>query len=485
MPRPFKDNYAITLTIAILAIAPYIFVTTAAALFGKDLTQDIGVTRTALAIISGLGIAGYAFGALLAGDLIQRFPQRTLFFACELLFIAGCGIAASAAGTAAFGAGSVLLGFATGLLLVIALPPVARRFPPERMPTTAAFVNIGFFGAVTAGPAVGGAVAYGHAWRWFYVGLALIGCIAFALALFTLPDADPPNPKQKFDAAAVCLGLAGTVLPFWGTAELTGHAFRNLLFMVPLATGVAAFVALLFVQFHKEEPLAPIKPMWNTAPIAGVLVAMFGGAALVTFMEILERFELETVGRAPLEVGLLFWPEVLGALLAAVALGAVLRTRLLVLLPLAGMLVLIASGALMLFLGADSPPAFVLALTGLFGLGAGATVAPGLWVAGFALPSQMIGRTLALVELVRSEADFVIAPVIIAVVPMLGMQNAVGIALLIAIAATIAVVAIYVAGGVGLPEPDLHAWLDKPEEKRPAIRSPELGTAIRRRRVSV
>jgi len=193
---------------------------------------------------------------------------------------------------------------------------------------------------------------------------------------------------------------------------------------------------------------------------------------------------LETVGRPPLEAGLLFWPEVLGALLAAVALGAVLRTRLLVLLPLAGMLVLIAAGALMLFLRADSPPAFVLALTGLFGLGAGATVAPGLWVAGFALPSQMIGRTFALVELVRSEADFVIAPVIIAVVPLLGMQNAVGIALLIAVAATIAVVAIYIAGGVGLPEPDLHAWLDKPEEKRPAIRSPELGTAIRQRRVS-
>lgn len=494
MPRPFKDNYGITLAIAILAISPFIFVTTGYELFAKDLLKEIGVSRTAQSIISGLAIAGYAFGALIAGDLIQRFPQRRLFFVCETLFVLGCAIAAAAGGMAAYGAGSVLLGFATGLLLVIALPPVVRRFPAERMPTTAAFVNIGFFGAVTAGPLVGGAVAYGHAWRWFYIGLAGVGCVAFVLALFTLPDSEPPNPEQKFDLTAVILAFAGTVLPFWATAELTGHRFNSFLFMVPLAVGVAAFVALLLSQYHKDEPMAPIKPMWNTAPIAGVLVAMFGGAALVTFMELLERFQLEVVHGTPLATGLSFWPEVAGAILAAAALGFMLRTRAFVLLPLAGMLIIIAAGALLLFLRADTPANFILAVTGLLGLGAGATVAPGLWVAGFALPSILVGRTFALVELVRSEADFIIAPVIMGVallasggttLTVRGIHDAIGITLLITIASTIAVVAIYIAGGVGLPRPDLHAWLEKPEEKRTAIRSPEMGTAIKEGRLTV
>ena len=488
MPRPFKDNYAITLAIAILAIAPFIFVTTGYDFFGKDLTQALGITRTGLAIVSGLAIAAYAFGALLGGDVIQRFRQRTLFFICEALFVLGCAIAATAGGTTAFGAGSVLLGFATGLLLVIALPPVVQRFPPERMPTTAAFVNIGFFGAVTAGPLVGAAAAYGHVWRSFYGGLALVGCIAFALALFTLPDKDPPRPGQPFDLTAVLLGFAGTVLPFWGTAELTGHSFRSPLFIAPLIVGMAAFAALLIVEFHKQEPLAPIKPMWNTAPVAGVIVAMFGGAALVTLMELLERFELVLAHNSPLAAGLLFWPEVLGTLIVAGVLGAVLRTRYLVLLPLAGMLVLIAAAGLMLFLRVQSAPSFVLALTALLGLGAGATVAPGLWVAGFALPSQMVGRTFALVELVRSEADFIIAPVVLAIALAVsggqtltegGMRAGVGITLLVTLVSTLAIVAIYLAGGVGLPKPDLHAWLEKPEEKRPAIRSPELGTALK------
>ncbi|HLH98853.1 MAG TPA: hypothetical protein VKW08_27400 [Xanthobacteraceae bacterium] len=45
---------------------------------------------------------------------------------------------------------------------------------------------------------------------------------------------------------------------------------------------------------------------------------------------------------------------------------------------------------------ANSSPPF-----GLLGLGAGATVSPGLFLAGLSLPTQFIGRILALVELVR------------------------------------------------------------------------------------
>jgi hypothetical protein len=400
---------------------------------------------------------------------------------CEALFVAGCVIAASSADTAAFGAGSVLLGFATGLLLVIALPPVVRRFPPRNMPVTAACINIGFFGAVTAGPLVGGAIAYAHGWRWFYGGLAALGFAVLVAALFTLPDVDPPNRDQRFDFSAIALGLAATGLAFWGAAELAGHPFRSVLFMVPLAAGVVAFVALLLTQYHKDDALAPIKPMWNTAPIAGVLVAMFGGAALVTFTELLERFQIDVAHSTPLATGLLFWPEVLGTIVAAIALGAVLRTRFLVLLPLAGMIVLIAAGALLLYVSAHASHTLMLVMTGLLGLGAGATVAPALWVAGFSLPSQLIGRTFSLVELVRSEADFIIAPVIIAVAGLVGTRNAAGITLLLTIVATVGIVAIYISGGVGLPKPDIEAWLQKPEEKRPAIRSPELGTVARAR----
>ena len=487
IPRPLKDQYAVTVAIAILAIAPYIFVTTGYALFGKELDQAIGVSKTALSLIDGLSIAGYAFGALLGGDLIQRFPQRALFFACESIIVAGCLVAATAGGTVQFGAGNVLFGLGTGLMLVVALPPVVQRFPAKRMTTTTAWINIGFFGAVAAGPLLGGAVAYGHAWQWFYGGFAALGAITFVLALLTLPDKEAMNPDQPFDWHAAVLAFLGTVLPFWGTAELTGHPFHSYLFMVPLAVGLAAFVALILSQYHKEQPMAPVKPMWHTAPISGVLVAMFGGAVLVTLMELLERFELQVVHATPLATGLYFWPAALGAVLSAIALGAVIRTRLLVLLPLAGMVLLVGAAALMLFLRPQSPPSFVLALTGLIGLGAGATVGPGLWVAGLALPSKMVGKTFSLVELVRSEADFIIAPILLGVAVLAsggttlkagGVHDAVGLTLLVAIVSTVAVAAIFISGGVGLVKPDLEQWLERADEKEPAFESPEVGAVL-------
>lgn len=119
-----------------------------------------------------------------------------------------------------YGAGRVLIGFATGLLLVAALPPVIQHFPPDRMPMTAVAIDIGFFGAVTAGPLLGGAVALGGVWRWFYGGLAGIGVCVIITALFTLPDPKPFNPDLPFDKSAILLAAAATALPFWATGEL-------------------------------------------------------------------------------------------------------------------------------------------------------------------------------------------------------------------------------------------------------------------------
>ena len=43
-----------------------------------------------------------------------------------------------------YGFGRILAGFATGLLLVIALPPVIQGFPPEKLPVTVVFINVVF-----------------------------------------------------------------------------------------------------------------------------------------------------------------------------------------------------------------------------------------------------------------------------------------------------------------------------------------------------
>jgi MFS family permease len=486
IPRPFEGVYGVSLLTAILALVPYIIVTSAYTLFRKQVSHDIGAGPTGLEIINGLSTAGYAFGALVGGDLINRFKQRWLFLIFEGLFVVSCALAAAAHGAVLYGTGRVLQGLATGLLLIIALPPVIQRFPSKRMPTTAAAINIGFFGAVTVGPLFGGITAFGHDWRAFYAALGALGCLTWLLALLTLPDAEPPNPRMRFDLAAIALGLAATALPFWAVGELSGPGFGSPLFIVPLTVGIVCFVALLLVEYHREEPLAPVKQMWHTLPVVGTLAAMIGGASFFTLMMLGQQYLLRVEHSSMLQGGLAFWPQVIGVLITAAMLGLLLRTRMLPLLVLCGMLLLIGAGALLLTLRpGPQVRTTVLAAAGLLGLGAGATVSPGLYLAAFPLPSRIVGRIFALVELVRSVADFILAPVMLGVARVAsgamqpnaeGLRFSIWITLGVTIAFTLGGAALYLLGGAGLPRPDLVAWI---ERNQPAIGSPPLAQTLR------
>lgn len=482
---PLEGRYGAMLTVAILALAPFIVVSSACAMYVEQITKDLHVPRVGVEIIAALATAGYAFGALLGGDLVQRFRQRRLFLLCESLFIAGCIMSALARGPVLYGAGRELSGFATGLLLIVALPPVIQNFPASRMPITVVAVNIGFFGAVCAGPVLGGAVWLGHDWRWFYAGLAGLGAIALGLALLTLPLKDPPNPDLPFDWSAVVLALGATVLVFFASAELTKHPFASFRFALPVSLGLICFLALTLTQYHQKQPLSPIKEMWTTLPVIGTFAAMIGGGIFFSFVELAEDFQVSALHGSPWRAGMLLWPLIPAVLVSAGLLGVAIKTRLLPFLILAGMACIVGGGAMIGSMTPAHAGIMTLAAAGLLGFGAGATVAPGLYLAGFSLGPRNIGRIFALVELVRSVFDYVIAPVIIRIavqgsngptpqVP--GLHEAGWIAIWIGIAFTVFGVGVYLLGGVGLPRPDLETWLG---QGRPAVDSPELLAKLR------
>jgi hypothetical protein len=178
---------------------------------------------------------------------------------------------------------------------------------------------------------------------------------------------------------------------------------------------------------------------------------------------------------------MLFWPEFGAAAAAAVLFGLILRTRLIPLLALGG-LVMLSAGALVLTGVASGPDALVVVGSGLVGLGVGASVSPALFTAGFSLPSDQIQRVFAVVELLRGVAAFMFAPIVlhlsktVARTPAEGTR--IGVWLCFAIAAGGALVAgyLYVLGRVRLRAPKLERWL---EGEGPAFDSPPLAAGIR------
>jgi hypothetical protein len=360
-----------------------------------------------------------------------------------------------------------------------------RQFPAARLPLTAAFVNLGLFGAIAAGPLVGGLVASEHGWRFLYGAFCGLGVLNLAVGALVLPSSEPYNPDLPFDFAGLSLGFLGSVLPFFASGALQSYGFAAPIVAVPLGVGLVCFLALMLVEYHKRDALSPVSKMWTTLPVIGTLVAMIGGGVFVTLMQLAAQFLLKVEHRPALEAGLAFWPQVLGAAIAAAALGFMFRTRSLPLLPFAGMMLLLLGGALLVVYRSVDSAAHLLAAFGLLGLGAGATVSPGLFVAGVALSSNLLGRIFALIELVRSVADFIRAPVLLEIAAQTshtqpvgpgGLHEALWVTLLIALGGTLLCAAIYAGGGAGLPRPDLEKWL---KGEGGAVPSPKLLARLR------
>jgi MFS family permease len=219
----------------------------------------------------------------------------------------------------------------------------------------------------------------------------------------------------------------------------------------------------------------------SSMPVAGIAVALFAAAASVS-ATVLTAAVL--AGRySPLYIGVLYLPEVAGAVITAVALGLVIRRRAMHYLPLAGMAFL-AAGILVFALHVPSSQAATLVGSGLTGIGLGATVAPALFVAGFSLPSANLQRVFAIVELFRAVAAFMIAPIFVYLAAtvasslVVGTQIALWIGFGLAITGALIGVALYALGGARPQTPDLDRFL---AGEHPAWDSPPLLAKLRGR----
>jgi nucleotide-binding universal stress UspA family protein/MFS family permease len=463
------------------ALIPYLALSAALNPLTPIISHQLHVSLQTLSLGGGLGNAAYATGTVLAVQFAQHLPQRRMLVGYAVLLVIGSLLEASAQNAGMFLAGHVIQGLCTSLLLIGAVPPLALGFPQDKLRDTAVIMNICIFGAVALGPLVGGIQAQAHAWRPLFWVVAGISVMALILAVLTFEDSPAANPDSRRDLPAIGLAATGCVAAFFGASELTSHPFLSGVTIVPLLGGLLLIVILLVYQCTAKTPLLTIKSMLTSSiPVAGIVVALFAAAASVSATALTVTVLAPHYNAA--HIGLLYLPEVGGAIVSAVALGLVIQRRAIHYLPLFGMFTL-AAGIAVFRISVPSSQALTLVGSGLTGIGLGATVAPALFVAGFSLPSANLQRVFAIVELMRAVAAFMIAPIFahfaVTVVPG-NLDSGTGIALWIglgiAVGGAILGVTIYALSGARPQKPDLDAFL---QGLAPAWHSPPLLARIR------
>jgi MFS family permease len=465
------------------ALIPYLALSAALGPLTPIISKQLHMSTQTMSLGSGLANAAYALGTVLAVQFAQHLPQRRMLLGYAVLLVIGSVLTASATDAGMFIVGHVIQGLCTSLLLIAAVPPLAIGYPANKLRDTAVIMNMCIFGAVALGPLVGGLQAESNAWRplfWIVAGIALVALI---LVVLTFDDAPAANPDSPRDLPAIGLAAVGCVAAFFGASELTSHAFLNSETIVPLLGGLALIVILVVYQYRAKRPLLTIRTMVTSSiPVAGIIVALFAAAASVS-ATVLTAGVLEA-HYSPLHIGLLYLPEVGGAVVSAIALGQVVRRRTMHYLPLAGMAML-AAGIAVFRISVPSSQAMTLVGSGLTGLGLGATVAPALFVAGFSLPAANLQRVFAIVELFRAVAAFMVAPIFVhfAAATGGGLDAGTAIALWIglglAVTGAIIGVVVYLLSGARPQKPDLERFLAGID---PAWESPPLLARVRRSR---
>jgi MFS family permease len=464
----------------VLFLVPYLALSAALAPITPLIAGTLHMSPQTASLGSGMANAAYAAGTVLSVQFAQRLPQRRMMLVYAVFLVLGSVLAAAATSPAVFIAGHILQGLCTSLLLIAAAPPLFLGYPAGKLRWTSMIMNMCIFGAVAAGPLIGGAQASFHAWRpvfWIAAGVAVL---ALLLAVATFEDAPPADRSAPTDVRAIALAAAGSVAAFWGASELTTHKFLDPVAIVPLLGGLALIIVLWVYQYRGRRALLTLRPLASTFPVAGIVVAICAAAASVSAIA-LTSAALAT-RYSPLHLGLLYLPELGGAILASIAFGVVFSTRYIHYFTLFGMACL-AVGTLVIM---DAvPPTAGLALAGsaLIGVGVGASVVPALFLAGFSQRAASIQRVFAILELMRAFAAFMIVPILVhfaislAGLPTAAMRTTLWVCFGLAVGGTLVGVLLYVLGGTAPPAPSLERFLGGRE---PGWESPPLFAAVRR-----
>lgn len=269
-------------------------------------------------------------------------------------------------GIAVFLLGSVLCGFATSMLALIAFRAVqgigAGAVQPMSMTIAGDIYTVaerakarGYLASVWAmsavvGPTLGGVFSEYLTWRWiFLVNVPL--CVLAAWMLIRNFHEDAPRQRQRIDylgAALLALGAGSLILGLleggnsWAWTSGTSFCVFGL--------GVLALIAFALVERNAENPILPLWAFTRRILVASSLISVIVGAVVMgltsyipTFVQgvlgtgaLLAGFSLATLtmgwpiaaalsGRVYLRIGFR-WTAVAGSTLAAV--GTLLITLL-------------------------------------------------------------------------------------------------------------------------------------------------------------
>jgi len=215
------------------------------------LKRDLRLSDTELGVVQGLGFAiFYTLMGLPIARLAERYSRARIIAVSIAIFSGFVALASQARSFVLL----LLCRIGVGIGDAGAIgPPVSSllgdHFPAGKRASAVTIVWLGAPIGALAGASIGGWTAQNADWRWWFVGLAIPGFVAAALAIFTLRE-----PRRgAFDAAGFTGSIpsAGAMMRFLLAKPSMRHVLLGAAFSAIALNGMGQFFARYFVSvFH-------------------------------------------------------------------------------------------------------------------------------------------------------------------------------------------------------------------------------------------
>ncbi|HEY3465131.1 MAG TPA: MFS transporter [Amycolatopsis sp.] len=291
-------NFLVILDVSILNVAL------------PDVRSDLSATTAELPWTVDAYTVVFAGLLLASGSIADRLGPRRVYRTSMVLFAllsVVCAVAPNATGLIA---GRALLGASAAGLVPASLALLAALYPEpakrsKAVGTWAALSSIGF----VAGPVIGGALVDLGGWRLVF----LVNPLIVLLALLPTRGLSGHRPKsyKKIDWAGLVLSIVGLAALTFGLIDAGSEGWGRALPLGAIALGLAAFVALAFVERRAEAPVLPPKLLALSRVKADLVAGAMASFIFYGALFGLTLWMIRDRGFTPLEAGVAFLPMTL------------------------------------------------------------------------------------------------------------------------------------------------------------------------------
>jgi MFS family permease len=193
------------------------------------------------------------------------------------------------------------------------------------------YINIIFAAGTSAGAPLGGLLADSVGWRWSFLGQVPICALAFAAVYFVLevPRVDHSHWREKvakIDFLGAFILVIGVILLLAGLDSGSNKGWSDPTSIVSLALTPVVFSAFVFVEMRiASHPFAPGHVIFNRALFPAYLANFFATAGQFITIFVPPLFFQVVQGTNATQSGALLMPPMLGAVLASLGGGLVIR----------------------------------------------------------------------------------------------------------------------------------------------------------------